>query len=623
MAALCFSMAIFAFGSHFANGLELPYIGQDCIDKFDSEPGTSLQNGGDQIYLICFESSDSPPRWVWSKDENKIPAINWTDGPIAYGRNPEVCGDDATNSKFDERYGRTYCDKKYGVWRNKTYEDSITVTAWVAPLGITTPDKAVNILADVQVAKKALDDSTGLLVLAAFAMMMTPAAISGISTSRDSSSNNFPRGTSNEQGIPEYIEIRARRDEKLKVGGTKKKFLRFLLSPAVTLAKFRFFENNLRIRIEKISRFSPGLATIIRDGDYLRAVLGSLTFFIYPLAILTGIFSFIERQSKPESVLLPVLLPSLIGMALMIGIGVLDSFAGALAGATFFALAFIFDVSPLGVTPDTKRLISTLVSIFLITCTPSLFAGALRKFDGLHKNPGRNWNYAIDYFLSPLVTAWMVWKVLGVISDLSGSKFEDPKAAVKIAVFIWFMLIIRYFTEHYVARNWGDRLNELISNDVLQSNQSIILRTLLKSAWVWILITSVEPFKENPSGVPVLIALFAVPSITKLMWKNPPEHLGLLNLRGAPKFALLFLVGIGLTKVLEDPKFVDDKTLIMELALLPLLFFSVIEALTENHSHTPRFFIDNKWGIRIYQATGIAIFLFIAGYIFVTVKALS
>ena len=61
----------------------------------------------------------------------------------------------------------------------------------------------------------------------------------------------------------------------------------------------------------------------------------------------------------------------------------------------------------------------------------------------------------------------------------------------------------------------------------------------------------------------------------------------------------------------------------MELALLPLLFFSVIEALTENHSHTPRFFRDNKWGIRIYQATGIAIFLFIAGYIFVTVKALS
>jgi hypothetical protein len=217
----------------------------------------------------------------------------------------------------------------------------------------------------------------------------------------------------------------------------------------------------------------------------------------------------------------------------------------------------------------------------------------------------------------------MVWKVLGVISDLSGSEFEDPKAAVKIAVFIWFMLIIRYFTEHYVARNWGDRLNELISNDVVQSNLSIILRTLLKSAWVWALITSVGFFKEDPSGVPVLIALFAVPSITKLMWKNPPEHLGLLNLRGAPKFALLFLVGIGLTKVLEDPKFVDDKTLIMELALLPLLFFSVIEALTENHSHTPRFFIENKWGIRIYQATGIAIFIFIAGYIFNTVNQLS
>ena len=605
--ALFLSFGFLASASFSATALETRYIGQECEDKYESQAGTSIQGGSDLIYLICFESTDNPPKWVWSKDENEIAAINWTADPIAYGRTPEVCGPDAINSAFVTKFGRTYCQD--GVWKNDTYEAAILRTAWVPPLETTVPILETNsAIPTAPQDNEPLERSTTLLVLAAFAMMMTPTTVS-------------------RSAPPEYIEIRARRDEKLKIESSKRKFLSFLTSPAITLSKYKFFEGYLRTKIEKISRISPAIATIIRDGDYLRAVLGSLTFFIYPLAILTGIFSFIERQSKPESLppgsLLPLALPSLIGMALMIGIGVLDSFAGALAGATFFVLAFIFDVSPLGVTPDTKRLFSTLVSIFLISCTPALFAGALRKFDGLHKNPGRNWNYAIDYFLSPLVTAWMVWKVLGVISDLSGSKFEDPKAAVKIAVFIWFMLIIRYFTEHYVARNWGDRLNELISNDVLQSNQSIILRTLLKSAWVWILITSVEPFKENPSGVPVLIALFAVPSITKLMWKNPPEHLGLLNLRGAPKFALLFLVGIGLTKVLEDPKFVDDKTLIMELALLPLLFFSVIEALTENHSHTPRFFIENKWGIRIYQATGIAIFLFIAGYIFVTVKALS
>jgi hypothetical protein len=423
------------------------------------------------------------------------------------------------------------------------------------------------------------------------------------------------------------MEIKARRDEKLKVESSRRKFLRFLSNPAVTLAKYRFFENYLRISIERISRFSPGVATIVRDGDYLRAVLGSLTFFIYPIAILTGVFSFVELHSRTQATSppasIPLLLPSLIGMALMIAIGILDSLAGALASATFAILTFSIHVWPLGSESDPKQIYATLLSIFLITFTAPLFAGALRKFDGLHKDPGRNWNYAVDYLLSPLVTAWMVWKVLEVIADLSGSEFEDKHDPIKIAVFIWFVLIIRYFIEHYVARSWGDRLNEMIASDVGQSRVFFITGIALKSSWIWLLITSVGTFQGDPLGAPALIALFALPGLIKLMWPNPPEHLGLLNLRGAPKIAMLFLIGIGLTKLLENPRLLDHHALILELALVPLLFFSIIDVLTHEHTHTPRFFIENKWGVRIYQAIGCGIYIFVAGYIFYTVFALQ
>ena len=464
-------------------------------------------------------------------------------------------------------------------------------------------------------------------MLATFAMAMTPAALSRIGSTQDSSSNNLPRGSSSGQGVPEYMEIKARRDEKLKVESSRRKFLRFLSNPAVTLAKYRFFENYLRISIERISRFSPGVATIVRDGDYLRAVLGSLTFFIYPIAILTGVFSFVELHSRTQatspSASIPLLLPSLIGMALMIAIGILDSLAGALAGATFAILTFSIHVWPLGSESDPKQIFATLISIFLITFTAPLFAGALRKFDGLHKDPGRNWNYAVDYLLSPLVTAWMVWKVLEVIADLSGSEFEDKQAPIKIAVFIWIVLIIRYFIEHYVARSWGDRLNEMIASDIAQSRVFFIAGIALKSSWIWLLITSVGTFQGDPLGAPALIALFALPGLIKLMWRNPPEHLGLLNLRGAPKIAMLFLIGIGLTKLLENPRWLDHHALILELALVPLLFFSIIDVLTHEHTHTPRFFIDNKWGVKIYQAIGCGIYIFVAGYIFYTVFALK
>ena len=631
--ALCLLVGILASGSFHANALGEPYIGLECTKKFDSQPGTSVEGGNDLVYLICFQSTNYTDKFVWSKDNNNPPVKLWIEDPIAYGKpygkDLGQCETGAQNSAFVRKYGDTYCEGRVwtegGVWKNDLYEEGIVKTAVVPPLEITTPEVPENILAAEQATEKALDNSTTIVVLATFAMAMTPAALSRIGSTQDSSSNNLPRGSSSGQGVPEYMEIKARRDEKLKVESSRRKFLRFLSNPAVTLAKYRFFENYLRISIERISRYSPGVATIVRDGDYLRAVLGSLTFFIYPIAILTGVFSFIELHSRTQgtspSASIPLLLPSLIGMALMIAIGILDSLAGALASATFAILTFSIHVWPLGSESDPKQIFATLISIFLITFTAPLFAGALRKFDGLHKDPGRNWNYAVDYLLSPLVTAWMVWKVLEVIADLSGSEFEDKQAPIKIAGFIWFVLIIRYLLEHYVARSWGDRLNEMIASDVGQSRVFFIAGIALKSSWIWLLITSVGTFQGDPLGAPALIALFALPGLIKLMWRNPPEHLGLLNLRGAPKIAMLFLIGIGLTKLLENPRWLDHQSLILELALVPLLFFSIIDVLTHEHTHTPRFFIDNKWGVRIYQAIGCGIYIFVAGYIFYTVFA--
>ena len=103
-------MAILTSGSFYANAVEIRYIGLECTKKFDSQPGTSVKDGNDKIYLICFESTNYPEMFVWSKDNNKYPATTYPEYTIAYGRDPEVCEEDATNAELVVDYGRTFCD---------------------------------------------------------------------------------------------------------------------------------------------------------------------------------------------------------------------------------------------------------------------------------------------------------------------------------------------------------------------------------------------------------------------------------------------------------------------------------------------------------------------------------
>ncbi len=610
----------------FAGATELPYIGEDCLpNKFESEVGTSVQNGLDRIYLMCAPSTNNSNIWVWSQDNNAEPVATFPKGEIAYGRDygdlPDTCKQDATNSDFVSLYGRTYCDEVNHVWANVEYEKNIVPTAQVPPIKSEIAPSAGGTSENPTTNRKATNTGTTFLLLGIFAVMMTPASISGINISTSAPSSSFPSNSSNEQGssIPEYMEINSRRDKKLKAEGGRKKFLRFLLNSRVTLAKYRFFENYLRIRIQKISHFSPGLATILRDGDYLRAIFGSLTFILYPVAIFIGIFNFMDVQSKADN----IFLPSFIGLAIMIAIGVIDSLAGAVAGAVFVVLVFISNISTMGQVAEPKRYFSTLVSVFLISCAPPLFAGAFRKFDGLHKDPSRNWNYAIDYLLSPLVTGWMVWKILQVISELAGTPYELPNTASRIAELIWFLLVIRYFFEHYVARNWSDRLNEMIPDEVEQSKFYTVVRYVLKIFWIWLLISSVKSFSNEPLLTPMILALFAIPGVIKVIWQSPPAKLGRLNLRGAPKIAILFLLGIGITQFLKNPNMSSYQVQILGISLLPLLYFSTIEALTEEHTYTPRYFVENRRGVLLYRILGSLIYVFIAGNILYSVYILK
>jgi hypothetical protein len=595
-----------------------PYLGQKCFTKFDSKAGTSTENGSDSINLICFKSLNDPDIWVWGKDNNLKPVNSWPLGEVAYGRNyggaDQTCKELPVNSSFYKFYGPTYCDTQNHVWMNDNYQSNIVPNTFVPPIQeISTVGKKSN--PDKSAKKQdAVNTSTTFMVLGAYLMIMTPATIPGSGALRNGSSSNFPNNAPYDQtgSVPEYLEIRARRDRKVNESKFHRNIIGFLFSPIITLTKYKFFEKILRSEIEKISRVSPGLGTILGDGDYLRAVIGSLNFILYPLSIAIAIYNFTEIEANTNS----NLLPSFLGMSLLISIGIIDSFAGAISGSLlllFIAVSNLFHSKfNLG-----KHEIVTAITIFLLSCAPILFAGALRNFDREHTDSNRKWNHAVDYFLSPLVTSWLVWKVLKVLSlNFAEVDFENPNAPILIAGVVWVLVVCRYFLEHYVVKNWSDRLNVMIPNSTEQIKLFGIFGYLFKIIWIWLLITSIDTLPQDQKFVTAIIFLMIVPGILKFFWKNPPKQFAYLNLRGAPKIAIYFLLGLLVEKLLSNENLAISKELILGLAIIPPLFFSIMEALMEDKAPTSNLLLKNWIGVIVNRVLGMFIYLFIAGYIF-------
>jgi hypothetical protein len=86
--------------------------------------------------------------------------------------------------------------------------------------------------------------------------------------------------------------------------------------------------------------------------------------------------------------------------------------AGAIAASTFILIVAVNDLIDKDMGLGAYEYLSALIIIFTLSAGPGLFAGALRRFDGVHTNRTGKWERMIDYALSPLITSWVVWKVL-------------------------------------------------------------------------------------------------------------------------------------------------------------------------------------------------------------------
>jgi len=575
-------------------------LGDSCVTQYISRVIASDSTYTTEIAGVCFPSINNPDIFIWSKDNNPIPAYTLVvdnDNKISFGRSCVINGQNdcsIPNPKPSgylaaEPFVRTYPDTEHrdtfgGIWWSETYYSNIVAANYVAP------EAAV----DVEDATQVGDPTTSTAVSSA--LLIGLAAAVSLTTAAGSSPSQSSRSESPD--APELL--RARKERRFahanRIGSV-------YLGAVISMDRWAFFTRKIPALIRWFGKFSSTAATSIGDADYLRAVMGIFSLLIYPFAILIGVFE--SNQSDDGSLHIPGILWLIAALIL----GCFDSLAGAISVITYIILATcnLNDSSRF-----TWEYFATFGMIFVITTGPGLFAGALRRFDGVHTHRSGKWERLVDYALSPIVTAWVVWKGLELIQAVSGADFSTKANDIKyVAAIVFACIFLRYFLEGYVAKHFADRINEIVAESVpIEKRQKIrvhIFKAIGISVIAYVLLVKVSELTDG-NTIWGLSFLLLLPALALAVGIKPVDKISKFNVIGTPRLAILLCAGLILVVI---PNVSVEQ--FMAIAFTPILYFSLMEALAESHLKTPAYFYQERSGRFMYRLSSLLLYILILG----------
>jgi hypothetical protein len=377
--------------------------------------------------------------------------------------------------------------------------------------------------------------------------------------------------------------------------------------------RWSFFTAKMPALIRWLGKRSAVIATSIGDADYLRAVLGIFSLLIYPVAIIIGALEFSSLVEKTSPI------PGTIWLLIAIVIGCFDSLAGAISASTFILLTVICNLENANI--NWLTFIGTLAFIFVLSTGPALFAGALRRFDGVHTNRKGKWERLVDYALSPIVTAWVIWKGLELIPKISEIEILNWEEDIKnIAKIVFISILIRYFLEGFVAKQFTERINEIVTESIPMQRLPHIALHIRKGIWISLtayLLLVPEPFSTNTMLLIFFILL--LPALTLYFRKESVDKIAKFNFVGTPRLVFMLCTGLVLNSIFNSKSVDTNLGLYIFIAFAPILYFNLMEALTESHLKSPAYFYQTRNGKLLYWAGSVALYLFILSEIFTQV----
>ena len=254
---------------------------------------------------------------------------------------------------------------------------------------------------------------------------------------------------------------------------------------------------------------SPVAGRVIIDGDYLRAMMGSVWLGLCLASI--GLGAYASASSGWYAV------PPSLGLFLVIlALGVFDSMLGLLAGASFI-LCSLF-AGHLSSAPELRLS----MGLALVWFAVPLAAAALRplrrtvtlKLDAL-------WERVADLVVCGLFAAWVAEKMTSALSGLSGVELPINHDVGTIVGAVMALVAVRIIVETVVAHYFPGRLAAVRHEGELKSGK--LQRTLSLFAQIVVFVFISSAIFGGSWALYVGTAVFFTPLVLELFEEKVPK----------------------------------------------------------------------------------------------------
>ena len=339
------------------------------------------------------------------------------------------------------------------------------------------------------------------------------------------------------------------------------------------------------------NRFSPLLTRTIQDGNLLRAIFGSWTLLLLPVALGLGLSASIDVGGK-------AIPPSLLIIAAIMAIAIFDALYGLLAGAVFFLSTLITG------NLMARTSILTVAATIVLFFAPALIGSSFRPLRRLVQSRNDLWERLTDYALMSVLTYWIVSKMVGALSGLANLELPISEHASDLGLLAALLILIRVGLEDLATNLYPVRL-EILHVDIKEPSTYQKIISLEFKIFVFIMLA--RPFVGYNLQLWLGAALFALPSITALGWDEKLPKKKIILPKGALKIIVLIFV-LALFANLVEGAFEDPATFLkwsFVILALPGFALHYLNAITDSPDLKYR---ESKIGQLIYRAGGVLIF---------------